>query len=320
MIISCDFSEKYFSLTEFYALQKAFMYLPEYQHIIYVGFPWSNLFNAIESQKPHQHFLVKHLEKIKEKIPLAYRIVTVCEHVNLLAHIPLVKEIGVTDIFWSHAKKTDSLSLNHEISIHPFAIYPEEKKDIILKSGNFGWCINDDGFDLEPLWQCIDQEIIPIISESLKILPGNGDLWSEATVQCNRKGLTPSEKVLQEINGDDHKISVKKLSLRQLRLCYGKDFFITDIVRFFFNPSNRINHNHNHQENNKLPNTIIGSGSPIYFSSFISNLMFDPKTMRGYFFSNYFLQKKLLREFNNLNSDKKNIYRKTLAHYGIDIG
>lgn len=317
MIISCDWNDEYSSLTESHALKKAYAYLPESQHIIYVGFPWSNLFDAIDSLEPHLHLLMEDLEKMKEEIPPACRIVTVCEHVNLPAHIPLLKKNGITDIFWSHIKTSDSFLSDHEISIHPFPILPKDTSDTVLRDRNFGLCITDKGFDLALLWQCIHQEIIPIVSENSNLLPGNLDLWNQATMLCNKEEIAFYGAEPQAPIHDDQKISDKKNALKQLRLCYGKDFFITDIVQFFFNPSNRVALAN--EKTQKHPR-IIDSSSQIYFLSFISNLIFDPTKMSHYFFTNYFFQRKLLHEFNKLDNDKKSVYRKIMAHYGVDIG
>jgi hypothetical protein len=53
------------------------------------------------------------------------RVVTVCQHIHMLEFQDLFSQIGVTDVFWSHAVKgMRTFPEHYGIRIHPFPLYP----------------------------------------------------------------------------------------------------------------------------------------------------------------------------------------------------
>ena len=105
----------------------------------YIGFPWATLIDTLNLQadtslpKQNLDFLVQSLaclESEVEKIKTAsHRVVTVCQHIRLMDHIPMFHKVGVTDIFWSHAvKEIDDPGKLGGIRIHPFPLFPVQYK------------------------------------------------------------------------------------------------------------------------------------------------------------------------------------------------
>lgn len=318
MILSFEANEKYSSATEFFSLQKAAMYLPESKEIIYLGFPWTDLFNAIETGQPDQKELTEYLHNVKDSLFTACRVVTVCEHKNFLPHRKLMVDLGITDVFWSHAGFEKASSSEEDINIHPFPIYPNDSLKTRLTDEDFFLCIAEERFDPAMLWRCINQGVIPVIPESSYILPGNKNLWRQATILRDKKDNNYSFININKLAKDQETIYSKKSALRQLAHCYGQNFLITDIVNFFFSPESKV---HKPNKNPLLKIDCFNDSvndKDMLFLSFISNLMLDPEETKKTLRRDYFLRKKLLHTFNKSESRKRLIFQKALLHYGVN--
>lgn len=88
---------------------------------LYVGFPWANLIDGLNRCAEIGSALKNALDTMV--IDQQYkRIITVCQHIKFREHITLFKQIGVTDIFASHAFIDERVC--EGINIHPFPLYP----------------------------------------------------------------------------------------------------------------------------------------------------------------------------------------------------
>ena len=86
-----------------------------------VGFPWATLIDLVDRG---------HLERARPLLdalglaPSRTTLVraTVCQHVRLPVAAPRMRALGITDVFWSHAR-VDQRELDG-LRIHPFPLYP----------------------------------------------------------------------------------------------------------------------------------------------------------------------------------------------------
>lgn len=85
------------------------------------------------------------------------------------------------------------------------------------------------------LWTSIAGEAIPVFFEKVPLLPGNMPLWEEATVCCpaSPEALLALPARLECMARDEVLLELKRRALRQLRLLYGADCFIYDILKLF---------------------------------------------------------------------------------------
>lgn len=101
----------------------------------YFAFPWATLIdNLLHNKKNPERteFLKQKLYAQKAHLAGATTIITTCQHIHMLKFQSLFKEMGITDIFWSHAtKKQSSLPEHQEISLHPFPLYPVQAVDAL---------------------------------------------------------------------------------------------------------------------------------------------------------------------------------------------
>lgn len=126
-IYSYDDCWQFPAITEQHAFRCALEFLPEVEGVKYFAFPWATLIdlsihkkNSIETSK-----LMAALYYLKRKIGSARRLVTVCQHISAIDFQWMFNDVGITDLFWSHATKhLDKLPCFNQISVHPFPLYP----------------------------------------------------------------------------------------------------------------------------------------------------------------------------------------------------
>lgn len=94
----------------------------------YLAFPWATLIDNLMHNKKNPErtaFFKQKLLSLKPQLQGALSVVTVCQHIHMLRFQNLFHEMGVTDIFWSHAVKgMPGLPDHPEIALHPFPLYP----------------------------------------------------------------------------------------------------------------------------------------------------------------------------------------------------
>lgn len=94
----------------------------------YVGFPWATLID-FENRAliEHRDKWLENLKSIKLENQHARKI-TVAQHISAVKRIHFFKEIGITDIFWSHA--TSDLFIVDGIRIHAMPLYPVQVPEL----------------------------------------------------------------------------------------------------------------------------------------------------------------------------------------------
>ena len=129
-VFSIDHSWQKPAITELHAFNqiksiKGLSAGPFEGELTYVGFPWATLIdfrNQRQVEKGKELFA--ELDKIR-----AFgtsRRVTVCQHIAAAKHIELFKHIGITDLFWSHARLNQSII--DGVRIAPFPLYPVNRR------------------------------------------------------------------------------------------------------------------------------------------------------------------------------------------------
>lgn len=131
-VIGHDSLWQYPAITEQHAYKMAKKYLQGYdESIVYFGFPWATLIDQFLHKPEITKHLLLVLEKYKPYLKKFTKVVTVCQHVKLLEYQYLFDEVGVTDIFWSHAIKDQPfLPEFSNIKIHPFPLFPAQASDL----------------------------------------------------------------------------------------------------------------------------------------------------------------------------------------------
>lgn len=130
-IVAYDRNWQFPAITE----QHAFERLAEDLHlhsidnsVKYLAFPWATLLdNLLHNKKDPEKtaFLKQKLLSLKPRLEGAQTVVTVCQHIHMLRFQDLFKEMGVTDIFWSHAVNSQpALPQFPEIALHAFPLFP----------------------------------------------------------------------------------------------------------------------------------------------------------------------------------------------------
>lgn len=116
---------QYPAITEHYAYQKLRDTLAPGEDSVYVAFPWATLVDLLNTKKPGSDELKKVLDGFKPLVARKRRVVTVCQHILMLNYQNIFAELGITDVFWTHAVKTQPAFPKHPgIKIHPFPLYP----------------------------------------------------------------------------------------------------------------------------------------------------------------------------------------------------
>ncbi|NET76672.1 tetratricopeptide repeat protein [Okeania sp. SIO1F9] len=131
-VIGYDASWQYPAITEQYAYKMAKKYLQGYdQSIAYFGFPWATLIDLLLNKPEDTKQLLSVLEKYKSYLSKFTKVVTVCQHIRMLKFQYLFNEVGITDVFWSHAVKGQSTFPDYShIKIYPFPLFPVQASEV----------------------------------------------------------------------------------------------------------------------------------------------------------------------------------------------
>jgi len=128
-----DSDWQYPAVTEQFAAQKMAEFAFE-TPFEYIGFPWATLIDLVNREKKAEvQTWMSHLEKLENQQPT--RRVTVSQHISTFKRIGLFKDVGITDIFCSHAT-TDNYLMDG-IRIHPFPIFPVQVPQLDIQSEFF---------------------------------------------------------------------------------------------------------------------------------------------------------------------------------------
>lgn len=87
----------------------------------FICFPWATLIDLLDRRQFNK--AEKLLIALREFPRLRVRIIaTACQHINAKKIIPLLIELGVTDLYWSH--KSSNMNYIDGIRLHPLPLYP----------------------------------------------------------------------------------------------------------------------------------------------------------------------------------------------------
>lgn len=118
----------------------------------------------------------------------------------------------------------------------------EAKYASLLETSVFSLCPSGSGPNSIRLWESIESGSIPVVISEQLALPGAASLWSEACVFSRERkdDVARLPQRLEELAEDRARIAQKRQALEALRMRYGKDSFITDILTLFADkqPSN----------------------------------------------------------------------------------
>jgi len=104
------------------AIAKAETALP----FVYVGVPWATIIDGVRNDTPAAWDLLRRLEEVKaelDRMPPRRR-VTVVQHIHALEYRSLFEMLGITDVFWSHARHDTPAEPG--LTLHPFPLYPAQ--------------------------------------------------------------------------------------------------------------------------------------------------------------------------------------------------
>ena len=130
-IIAFDSQWQFPAITEQYAFNKMQnLLIKKSSEIKYFAFPWATLIDLLSNKKPEGQELLKKLMQfkvlLKDKI-----VITVCQHIFMTKYMHLFDEVGVTDVYWTHAVNNQtSLPSFPSVKIHPFPLYPVQAIDV----------------------------------------------------------------------------------------------------------------------------------------------------------------------------------------------
>jgi hypothetical protein len=315
--------------TEAQAYQKAVDFLPQSNEAIYIAFPWTELIDSLEIKSQSAIDLLKELAFIKKQLPDNKRIVTVCESPKLGQYYNLFNDLKITDIFWSHAVIGEKKLSDSYMNLWPFPLYPTPT-DIIntclnstLIKGQFSLCISDLTFSIAHLWHCVDKGIIPIITNSSHHLPGNNHLWKDATVF-----ITPAKNAVEIASYEcgiiaENTVQLKRKlhALNQIKKCYGSEFMIYDIVKFFLNPDDFILSENGEVFPAKMEDflNIETSHAEYYLMSFVSALMIDRQEAVTLIDNNKKCRYLLNTALKNISKDRKDFYNRVFNYYHLSL-
>ena len=107
---------------------------------IYIAFPWATYIDLIRKKdsRDSEKFAkiscaYQSLVEILKSDKLARKnIVTTCQHIHAYEHEGLFREFRITDLFWSHKKKSQEFFGN--IKLHPFPLYPVHSSENSITS------------------------------------------------------------------------------------------------------------------------------------------------------------------------------------------
>ena len=107
--------------TEEWAYEQCMRDLPQNRHVQMLCFPWATLIDL--QRKGIRNHAQKYLEALRWTPPKNTLLrATVMQHIYAKDMLPILEQLGITDIFWSHATKHETTV--RKIRIHPFPLFP----------------------------------------------------------------------------------------------------------------------------------------------------------------------------------------------------
>ncbi|EXI82420.1 MAG: Exostosin family protein [Candidatus Accumulibacter appositus] len=124
-IVSYDSEWQFPAITEQHAFCSAKRLLPAVGGVVYFAFPWATLIDLLNSKKEDSKRLQDVLREAGVLLRPGERVVTVCQHIHMLRYQNIFAELGIHEVFWTHAVKNQSVFPEYpKIRIFPFPLYP----------------------------------------------------------------------------------------------------------------------------------------------------------------------------------------------------
>lgn len=107
-----------------------------------------------------------------------------------------------------------------------------------LATSHFVLCPSGSGANSLRLWEAIDCGAIPVIVSPSYVRPGNPLLWEQATLSFGTDSaeILKIPKTINELIANTDTMEKYISGVKQLRLLYGRDTFIYDILTMFIQP------------------------------------------------------------------------------------
>lgn len=239
--------------TEQHAFEKMHALMPiASSNLVYFGFPWATLIDSLSNNEAESEVLLEALNSFKAAL-LGRAVITVCQHPEMLNYQHLFKSLEIKHVFWPYALKGQAVfpEYNH-ISIHAFPLFPatyNNPSDNMLNECTqcqfsyeevvLGTVLQVDNVKKMPLWESINNTIIPIVSPANQLLPGNCDLWDNAIVSYSnsQNSFNALPNMLNEIACNQDLTNKKTIAIKQLQMLYGPECFVYDILTLFLTSS-----------------------------------------------------------------------------------
>ena len=135
-MVAYDSDWQFPAVTEHHAYKQAQKLLAPLDGTCYFAFPWATLIDHLQSGGPRANELKGALLSLKEALAPYKTVVTVCQHIYLHRYIGLLEDVGVTDVYWSHASiGQKSLGTRKSVRVRPFPLYPVQVPAYVADKG-----------------------------------------------------------------------------------------------------------------------------------------------------------------------------------------
>ena len=134
-MVAYDAEWQFPAITELHAYRQAQKLLTPDDGTCYFAFPWATLIDHIQAGGGRATELKSQLTRLKYALTSYKNVVTVCQHIYLPRYIGLLEEVGVTEVFWSHAIVGQThLGLAKPVRVRPFPLYPVQVPEYVADS------------------------------------------------------------------------------------------------------------------------------------------------------------------------------------------
>ncbi|WP_435257298.1 hypothetical protein ACSBLW_14415 [Thioclava sp. FR2] len=202
---------------------------------VYVGFPWSALFDSFKNPELLEAPLLRStLTSLPARFQRGTAAVTVCSHPDLPKHITVMENAGITDVFWTEAQSgVETLPNAPRILIHPFPKLPPIDREVVSGTGpKEAYVICEEPGNTERLWSALAAGKIPVLSMSSARLPGNAAIWQFAALFHNgsEEDISRIPEWMEKVAADPQRLEAARLAGAGLQLIYGRGRMVHDVL------------------------------------------------------------------------------------------
>lgn len=213
----------------------------------YVGFPWAGLIDTRGAEGERADRLTRDFERFRAMLPHGTPSVTTCQHPELMAHLDLLKQARITDVFWPFTTTaTIQIAALEGIGLHrmphaagarvprddtalprPLLLAGAQAETAELHRSRFALCPEGTGGHSARLWEVIAAGAIPVVCAAApgSSLPGHRDLWLEGAVFWEAAAQTRT-RLLDDLGAraaDEDAMAAQHRALDQLWLGFGPE-------------------------------------------------------------------------------------------------